>query len=207
MQIVQRHFLRRAFIFTWLTAALRLTAQVETIGPHLGRSAGVDAASGISYVRLYLNGMDAPDASGFELMRPTLTAQCTKHADGKLLFELFANFGNVTDATFYPPWKPGSGDLFPPRTTKAKYTMEFLGYRKMSPVKREFEHVMAPKGQLRYNPPGGGSGNMEPIAYFLQYLKALPTLRLSGEGHSASWLATPLLNQLHNEPLCVASGA
>jgi hypothetical protein len=47
---------------------------------------------------------------------------------------------------------------------------------------------------------------MEDIAYYLQILRALPTLRVSAGPQIASFLTTPLLTQLHNEPLCRASG-
>jgi hypothetical protein len=66
--------------------------------------------------------------------------------------------------------------------------------------------VIAPYGQLRYNNPAVGSSNMEDIAYYLQVLRSLPTLRVTAGPQSASFLTTPLLAQLHNEPLCRASG-
>jgi hypothetical protein len=206
MLIWLRHLLRIAAVIGWVVATSRLMAQVETISPQLGRSSGVETSSGIAYTRLYLSAQTATPSNVFEISQPTLTAQCTKRPDGKMGFELFVNFGNVTDTAFYPPWRPSQGELFPPRTTKAKYTMEFLGYTKVSPFKREFEHVTAPDGQLRYNEPGGGSGNMEPVTYFFRYLRALPTLRLTGENHTASFETTALQAQLHREPLCAASG-
>ena len=47
---------------------------------------------------------------------------------------------------------------------------------------------------------------MEDIPFYLQYLKSLPTLRLTSENRSAEFLTTSLLAQLHAEPLCHASG-
>ena len=87
-------------------------------------------------------------------------------------------------AAFYPPWRPANAqDLFPPRTEKVNLTMEFLGYTKVKPMTRQFEKVVAPSGQLRYNPPSGGSRNMEQASFFFQYLRALPTLRASWREH------------------------
>ncbi len=84
--------------------------------------------------------------------------------------------------------------------------MDFLGYTKFKPAKRQFEKVLAPYGQLRYNNPGVGSSNMEDLSYYLQVLRALPTLRLTLGPQSASFFMTPLLAQLHADPLCRASG-
>jgi hypothetical protein len=207
MSISFRHLVRSALVVLWILATGRVMAQLEIISPQLARSSGVDSSSGIAYTRLYLLAQTATPTGEFEITQPTLTAQCTKRPNGKLGFEMFINFGHVADVSFYPPWKPVSGELFPPHTVKARYTMEFLGYTKVSPYKREFEHVVAPEGQLRYNEPGGSSGNMEPVSYFLQYLRSLPTLRVTGEGHTATFLTTSLLLQLHREPLCSAAGA
>ena len=193
------------------TANDSTTPKLDTLSPHLARVAGVEPTSGITYVRLFLlegtHDPAAAAASSFDLRRPTLTAQCTQDSRGKLHFELFVNFGNITDTAFYPPWRPTSpDDHFPPRTEKVTVTMEFLGYTHFKPARRQFEQVVAPYGQLRYNNPGVGSSNMEDFAYYLQVLHALPTLRVTLGPQTASFLTTPLLTQLHNEPLCRASG-
>lgn len=186
------------------------TPQLQTLAPNLARLSGVEATQHISYVRFFLLETPAatpPPQPAFDITRPTLTAQCTQDAKGKLRFELFVNFGNIPDTTYYPPWRPTSPDeLFPPRTEKIPVTMEFLGYTKFKPVKRQFEKVLSPYGQLRYNNPGAGSTNMEDIPYYLQVLRALPTLRLTAGTQTASFLTTPLLAQLHADPLCRASG-
>jgi hypothetical protein len=178
------------------------------LAPNLARLAGVEPISGIRYVRFFLleSSEGAAQPAAFDLGRPTLTAQCTADAKGKLRFELFVNFGNITDAAFYPPWRPTSDTEFPPRTEKLNVRMEFLGYTNFKPVRRQFEKVLAPYGQLRYNNPGAGSSNMEDLSYYFQVLRALPTLRLTAGAQTASFLTTPLLAQLHSEPLCHASG-
>ncbi len=111
---------------------------------------------------------------------PTLIAQCTLRPNGRSYFELFANFGGATDLAYYPPWTPASkNDLFPPITQKVIITMDFLGYKPVKPARRQWETPTQTPGQYRYNPPGSGSSNMEEIAYYLRYLLALPTLRLT----------------------------
>ncbi|MDQ2833277.1 MAG: hypothetical protein M3Y50_05920 [Acidobacteriota bacterium] len=165
-------------------------AQVSELSPSLGRSEGVDSSSQIQYVRFFLNGSSlpavppapvaSPSPQVAENPGPTLTAQCTRHPSGKLLFELFANFGGVDDLAYYPPWVPaGPDDLFPPRLEKSKITMEFLGYMHVKPVRREWEAVLRPAGQFRYSPPSTTSGNLEDSTYYLRFLMALPTLRLT----------------------------
>ncbi|GAC1360805.1 MAG: hypothetical protein NVSMB3_08830 [Acidobacteriaceae bacterium] len=201
---------------TSIPAAAPAKAQLPSFAPNLARTDGTDPASGIAFTRLYLAAQPLNPAtptpttampSNLDLSQPVLTAQCTRRPNGKFVFELFVNFGGVTDTAFYPPWKPvSSQDLFPPRTTKITLTMEFLGYTRFKPARRQFEYVISPQDQLRFNPPSSSSANLEDITYYLQVLRALPTLRISGAGHTASFVTTPLLTQLHAEPLCRASG-
>jgi hypothetical protein len=135
-----------------------------------------------------------------------LIAQCTRNPSGKLIFELLANFGGVEDLAYYPPWRPtDSRDLFPPRFQKPNITMEFLGYTHVKPVKRQWEALLQPIGQYRYNPPSGGSSNMEDSTYYLRFLLALPTLRLTLADKTAEFRTTPFLDQIRKEPLCKAS--
>jgi hypothetical protein len=137
---------------------------------------------------------------------PTLIAQCTRKPSGKLGFELLANFGGVSDLAYYPPWTPAnSGDIFPPRLEKPIITMEFLGYTHVKPVKRQWEALLHPVGEYRYSAPASGSNNMEDSTYYLRFLIALPTLRLSLAGKTAEFHTAPLLDQIRKEPLCRAS--
>ncbi len=175
----------------------------------IARIAGVDAASHIQYVRLILRGTlrtPPPADATAPSSSPMLIAQCTTRPNGKSFFELFANFGSVSDLAFYPPWTPASKqELFPPRTDKVIFTMEFLGYTHVKPVRRQWEIPLQTPDQYRYNPPGGGSENLEEIAYYLRYLVSLPTLRLTLGNRSAEFLTTPLLNEVRKEPLCRAA--
>jgi hypothetical protein len=201
--------LKRALRILLTLVAIDVHAQtphLPTIAPNLARTEGTNGSSGIAYTRLYVSSSPAADTTTLDLAQPTLTVQCTRQPNGKLYFELFVNFGGVTDTTFYPPFKPTSNNIFPPATDKGIYTMEFLGYTKVKPMKRQWEHVIEPAGQLRYNNPGGGSTNLEEPNYFFQYLRSLPTLRITGEGHTASFLMGALEAQLHKEPLCGARG-
>jgi hypothetical protein len=180
-----------------------------TLAKGIDRLAGEEATSHIQYVRLVLAGSlrtPSPADSTALAPVPTLIAQCTLRPNGKSYFELFANFGGATDLAFYPPWTPTSKqDLFPPRTDKVTFTMDFLGYTHVKPVRRQWEIPVQTPGQYRYNPPGGGSANLEEITYYLGYLLALPTLRLTLDNRSADFLTTPLLNEIRKEPLCRAA--
>ena len=208
---------RSIYLAMLLFSASAASQAVATLPSGIGRIDGKEASSGIAYTRLFLTTAPVPSSSpagataqgppAIDLNLPTLTVQCTQMPNDRFHFEMFVNFGGITDPAFYPPWKrTNDTDLFPPRTDKLTLTMEFLGYTKVKPVKHQFEFVTQPTGQLRYNSPGGSSSNMEEIAFYFKYLRALPTFRLSGAGKSATFLTAPLLAQIHNEPLCKASG-
>ena len=47
---------------------------------------------------------------------------------------------------------------------------------------------------------------MEEVTFYLQYLKALPTLRLTTGTYAAQFETTPWVKAVHDEPLCAASG-
>jgi hypothetical protein len=188
------------------------TSQPEkiTLASGVDRISGLEATSNIRYVRLVLSGTFHASSSGDSSAPspgPTLIAQCTIKPIGKSSFELFANFGGATDLAFYPPWTPSSkDDLFPPRAEKVNMTMEFLGYTHVKPVRRQWEIPVQTPGQYRYNPPGSGSANLENITYYLRYLIALPTLRLTLGNRSVEFMTTPLLAEIGKEPLCRAAG-
>lgn len=184
-------------------------SEKTTLASGVDRLSGLEATSKIHYVRLVLAGSLRASSSGDSSAPspgPTLIAQCSLKPSGKSSFELFANFGGATDLAFYPPWTPSSThDLFPRRTDKVNMTMEFLGYTHVKPVRRQWEIPVQTPGQYRYNPPGSGSANLEEITFYLRYLVALPTLRLTLDNRSADFLTTPLLNEIRKEPLCRAA--
>jgi hypothetical protein len=166
---------------------------------------GIDQPDGIRYLRLYLDGTLLPVPPAAQSTPPQLIAQCTRSATGKLTFELLANFGGVADTTYYPPWHPTKDDLYLPRLKKVNFTLEFLGYTHVKPVKRQWEALIVPQGQYRYNTPSLTSNNMEDSTYYLKYLLALPTLHLTLSDQTAEFKTTPLLDQIRKEPLCDAS--
>jgi hypothetical protein len=83
--------------------------------------------------------------------------------------------------------------------------MDFIGYTHVNPVRRQWEIPVQTPGQYRYNPPGSGSSNLEEITYYLHYLLALPTLRLTLNNNSVEFMTAPLLNEIRKEPLCRAA--
>jgi hypothetical protein len=195
-----------------LIGAPLLVAQSTAVAPGLVRLAGEDAPSKITYVRFVLDGSlidghGAALAVSPDVAPPRLSGQCTLNPAGKLAFELLADFGGVDDMAYYPPWDHvRDGELFPPQLEKVGVAMEFLGYTHVKPVRRQWEVLLQPAGQLRYNQPGGGSANMENSTYYLRYLLALPTLRLHYAGKLAEFQTSTLLEQIRGEPLCKAAG-
>jgi hypothetical protein len=83
--------------------------------------------------------------------------------------------------------------------------MDFIGYTHVKPVRRQWEIPAQTPGQYRYNSPGSGSSNLEEITYYLRYLLALPTLRLTLNNNSVEFQTTSLLNEIRKEPLCHAA--
>jgi hypothetical protein len=183
-----------------------LLVQPAALPKGITRVAGVDEGSGIAYVLISLEGKMVGDVAA-PAPAPRLTGQCTRTRDGKLKFELLADLGGVPELTFYPPWKPTSSSEYPPRLLKTQVTMEFLGYTKVKPVKRQWEYLDQLPNEMRYGTPGMSSANMEQISFYMQYLKALPTLRLTVPGKgTAEWETSQWQRLFHVEPTCSNSG-
>jgi hypothetical protein len=186
--------------------------QTTTLTSGVDRLAGTESSSNIRYARLILKGTLHAAAKGAADppppgTPPLLIAQCSLRPNGKYLFEMFASFGGAADLAFYPPWKPaGPQDLFPPRTDKVNITMDFLGYTRVKPFRRQWEIPTEAPSLYRYNQPGLGSPNLEPISYFLRYLLSLPTLRLTLNDRSSEFLTAPFLVDIRQEALCRAAG-
>jgi hypothetical protein len=202
------------FLLLLMPASPVFAQELQSLGLGLRKISGVEPTQQIAFARIFLDGsMVAPgsparsEALPDTDKQPVLIAQCTKAASGKMRFELMMNFGGITDTAYHPPWKStGPDDRFPPHTEKTAMIFDFFGYTKVKPIKRSWEIQLNPYGELRYDPPGKSSSNMEEIAYYLQYLKALPTLRVTRGTAAAQFETTPLLAAMHNEPLCWASG-
>jgi hypothetical protein len=171
------------------------------------RVAGVDAGSGIGYALISVDGRLVGTDGVSGAAPPRLTAQCTKTPAGKVGFELLADFGGVESISYIAPWKSTPNELFPPRVATASVTMEFLGYTNVKPVKRQWNALPEVPGEWKYATPGLDSKNLEQVMFYLQYLRALPTLRLTLPGKAtAEWDTAKWQAAVKAEPLCGASG-
>lgn len=196
----------KAFVLAWVMsmAAVGLGQAMTTLSPTLARSGGVDAASGTAYTRLYL--VSGGPGESFDATRPTLTVECTRRGEKKYALGFGLNFTGVPETAFRPMKSLHEGTPHFDRTMdQREVVMEFLGYTRVKPMKRQFVLVSEPGGALVYNPPGMHSFNLEEAAYYLQYLRALPTFRMTYEGRSATFETGPLLEQIRREPVCGAS--
>jgi hypothetical protein len=172
----------------------------------MSRVAGVDAGSGIAYALISVDGkVVGAEVSG--AAPPRLTGVCTRDSRGKLKFELMVDGGGGGPLAFVPPWKQSKEELFEPRAVMVNVTMEFLGYTKVKPVKRQWGYVKGMPEELKYGTPGLYSNNLEQVNFYLQYLRSLPTLRLGVPGKPAVEFETLAWQALlRAEPLCRASG-
>ena len=183
----------------------------------MSRVAGTDPASGIVYALISVEGelisggaaltpAQPPILSPEPQTAPRLTAQCTRTGD-KLQYELLFDLGGVPELIYIPPWKPRPEQQVRPPVKYTMARMDFIGYMKVKSAKREFELLEgAMRGEMLYSTPGFHTSNLEPIAYYMQYLKALPTLRLTVPGRGVvefetlRWQAA-----VRAEPLCYLS--
>jgi len=186
---------------------------MQNLAPGLRKLSGVETSSKIVYTRIFLDGIfvppnSPPDAAPLSTDDPpALIAECTQAPSGKLHVELHGHFGSVEDTAYYPPWRPANqDDLFPPSTVKTTVAMDFFGYTRVKPARRQWEFVTAPRGEMRYNPPSSQSKNLEEITFYLQYLRALPTLRLTLGDKAAQFNVNPLFDSMRKEPICKAAG-
>ena len=176
--------------------------QPLTIAPNLTRLEGVDAASGIHYVRLMLY---LPSVEGSTDAPPRFTMECTENK-GKRDLAWLVSFGAVSNIYFASPFRPPPQDPFPPRYPSANLRMTFEGYTKWKPYVRSWE--ILPSGELRYRNPGIESPNMDGPRFFLQYLNSLPGLRIGyakpAPGNSAElfFQTRPLLDEFSKTPVC-----
>ena len=165
---------------------------------------GTDPVSGIEYARILLPGQLLATSALTPVVftgTPTLIAQCTRSTSGKMGFDLFVEFGDVTDLDFHAPVAPSPTQ---PRPQRIDLKLDFSGYTHI-PLKRQFESLREPTGMLHYSSPGFHSANLEDAPIVLRYLVALPDLRLTETGRSAAFNTSPLLTEIRSEPLCKAA--
>jgi hypothetical protein len=177
--------------------------QPLTLAPNLMRLEGVDAASGVRYVRLILS---LPSVGGSIDAPPRFVMECTEN-NGKRDLAWFVSFGAVSNVNFTPPFRPTPQEPFPPRNPSVNLKMTFEGYTKWKPYTRSWE--ILPSGELRYRNPGVESPNMDSPRFFLQYLNPLPGLRIGyakpvpGNPPDLLFQTRPLLDELNNTPVCL----
>jgi hypothetical protein len=197
--------MHKTFAGIFLLTAVNANCQTPAAA---GVLAGKDEPSGIQYVLISADGkLVSPPGSDAATAPPRLTAQCTKDKTGKLKFELLADLGGVPQISYIPPWHATSPEEFPPPPRAVSVTTEFLGYTKVKPRRFSFHYVDGIPDEMKYATPGASSSNMDPERTILQYLRSLPTLRLTVAGKgSAEYETTKWQQQIKAEPLCAASG-
>jgi hypothetical protein len=202
------HLRRWLGVVLCVSAARVAAGQAATEMPKgMSRVAGLDAGSGILYALITVEGRLVGPAATLAAPPPRLTAQCTRDGAGKLRFELMMDVGEAGPMVFYPPWKQTKDELFEPQPVMVNVSMEFLGYTKVKPVKRQWGYVKGMPEELKYGTPGLYSNNLEQVNFYLQYLRSLPTLRLGVPGKPAVEFETLAWQALlRAEPLCRASG-
>ncbi len=171
--------------------------------PNLLRAEGFDSGSGIHYLRLMLSSpLPSNDA---RQPPPRFTVEC-RDKNGKHDLLWFVSFGGVADPGFEPPFHPTQTDLFPPHYPNAKLKMGFEGYTKWKPVIKAW--VQLPSGEFRFCNSGIDCPNMETARYYMQFLNALPGLRISyanparGAPAEAFFQTRPLLDEINKNPVC-----
>jgi hypothetical protein len=174
-------------------------------------SSGTDAGSGIAYTFVSLAGKRIGAATA-DSGAPRLTAQCTRAADGKMRFELLADTGDVAELKYVPPWKATKENPDRPSLGQPTVKMEFLGYTKMKPMKRQWIGIKGLMGEWQYATPGFRSPNLEDETVILRYILALPTMRLTlpsitGTGDVVVEFATgDWLKRVKGEAMCAGAG-
>jgi hypothetical protein len=169
---------------------------------NLERQEGTDAGSGVHYVRLVLSLSEGPAQRDAP---PRFTVECIDNK-GKHDLRWLVSFGGVASSEFQPPFHATQTDLFPPQYPSVNLKMMFEGYTRSKPFNRSW--TLLPSGELRYRNPGLDSSNMESARYFLQFLIALPDLRLSyakpskGTPREIFFQTQPLLDELKKSPIC-----
>lgn len=168
------------------------------LGGKLMRVEGVDAASGIQYVRFSVLGPVAQEGKA----PPRFTLECTE-SGGKRGVNFLVTFGGVGPTSFTPPVHVEKGKPKPPKNPDVKLTMDFGGW---NPMTRTWE--LLPSGELRYRNPGMHSPNMESPRVFVYYLSSLPELHVgyaagqSAAARDAVFAIKPILDEMAKTPLC-----
>jgi hypothetical protein len=176
--------------------------QPVLIAPNLSRLEGVDAGSGIHYVRLILSLSPVEDSTQAPAR---FIMECTE-IEARRDLTWLVSFGGVAGVNFTPPFRPTQAEPFPPRNPSANLRMTFEGYMNWKPYVRSWEAL--PSGELRYRNPGLESPNLDGPRFFLPYLKSLPGLRIGYAKRSAGdppdllFQTRTMLDELQKNPAC-----
>jgi hypothetical protein len=170
--------------------------------PNLMRTEGVDAESGIHYVRLTV--LLAPAATRSSAPAH-FTMECTE-LNGKRDLSWFVTFGGVQLPGFTSPFRRTPQRPKPPKNPSRKLEMDFEGYMKWKPLTGVWE--VLPSGELRYRNPGMHSPNMASPRAFLAYLNSLPALHIgyadaqAGDPAEEVFQLRPLLDEVATTSVC-----
>jgi hypothetical protein len=170
--------------------------------PALSRVEGTDAGSGTHYVRLAVSS----SGSGTEPeLAPRFTLEC-RDVKGKHDLIWFLSFGGVPVQSFVPPFKPSQDDPFPPTYHMVKLKMNFEGYMRTKPYTKAWEEL--PSGELRFCNSSIACPNMETARFYMAFLNALPTLRIShakasdGKASEQVFQLRSLVDEANKTPVC-----
>src|SRR5580658_1970004 len=187
----------------WFAASLRAQdnsgSPAHSLSGAVTRTDAVDKQSGVHYVRLILASADK-DETDKTALPPHLVFDCFDDK-GKHTLAWTVSFGGIDIQPFDPPFHSTQSNLFPPQYPYVDLRMSFEGYIRSKPMVRAWQQL--PSGELRYHGPGSASPNMETVRFFLDYLNALPGLRIAYAKKSKSpasevfFGTAPLLKELN----------
>jgi hypothetical protein len=170
--------------------------------PAFSRVEGTDTDSGTHYVRLSIS---SPVSGRPPELAPRFTLEC-RDVKGKHDLLWFLSFGGVPIQPFQPPFKPSHGAPFPPVYHMVKLKMDFEGYMRTKPYTKAWEELNS--GELRFCNAGIECPNMETARFYMSFLNALPTLRISyakPSGLQSPELVFPLrslVDEANKTPVC-----
>lgn len=170
--------------------------------PSLSHVEGTDADLRTHYVRLSVS---TPVSGTEPEMASRFTVEC-RDVKGKHDLLWFLSFGGVPVQPFMPPVKPSPGHPFRPKYRKVKLKMDFEGYMRTKPYTRAWEEL--PSGEFRFCNAGVHCPNMETARFYMAFLNALPTLRISftnssdGTSPEQVFQLRSLVDEANKTPLC-----
>jgi hypothetical protein len=166
------------------------------------RLEGTDPGSGIHWVRIAVNATSpaaAPAQAGHFIL------EC-RETRGKREVDWYVSFGFIPVQSFDPPFKATKDNPFPPSNPIVKLKMSFEGYMKTKPFTRAWEGL--PSGEYRYCNSSMGCSNLDQARFYMSYVNALPTLRISfakksdGDAPEQVFNLDGLVHEANKTPIC-----